>query len=293
MNVISIRLIVLISAVLLVACDSSSSGSSSASGTYVIDEYGTELVDVVVSGEPFPQSSEDADRPVIEEVEWLEDGEQLILRVTVRTDYPLLSLHLDFEGVHYILPTEAWWGDFADQSLCEMTETDCTQGCLDAGSCFQDCDVPGYTPGPPPFDLSDTEMIQQQFAISCSNAVETGLIGPGESHESEAHYLNEMWLGDNGDPAFDGLLADLNATCDTSACPQTAMGEDRTETYDAVINPPPLEEDFSFLANLGQGALVAKSRPPNRDRGTLTSDGLTGATLDPCATGSLAIRNRC
>ncbi len=290
MKTILVWMLGVIGAMLLVGCDSSSGGgSSSSTGTYVIDEYGTELVDVIVSGEPFPQPSTDADRPVIDEVEWLEHGEQIILRVTVLTDYPLLSLHLEVDDVHYIVPTEAWRNGFAEQSLCDFVEDGCTQGCLDAGSCFQDCDAEGYSPDPV-FNLSDTEMVQQQFAISCSIQANGGSIGPGLTYETESHFLNEMWLGDNGDPAFDGLLAGIDATCDTSDCPLTTIGGERTETHDTVINPPQLEVNFP---NMEFGAIVVESQPPNRDRGTLTSDGLTGATLDPCVTGSTAIRNRC
>ena len=277
MKIISIRLIVLIGAALLLlgGCDSSSSSGGNQTGTAQLGDTGVEVDGVYESGDPFPAPSADADRPEIIGYEWTQpESGKFVLIIDVVSPHPVTAIHFDVADTHLVFPTLYGQGDGITIDICNdapeiaFSGLECTEACLTASACFQDCVVDGGLAG-----VNDTNFVQQSFAGACSLSD----FGPGELFDSEMDYLRGFWLGE--DENFpQSALESIPAVCDTSGCPGLIEGEPTTRVQVPAVEGPTFDP-----SNVLPAGIAARSQPAdNSDRGTLTGDTFGTGDLNPC-----------
>lgn len=245
----------------------------------------------------FPVSTTAGDEPEIRGVETFEspDG-MLVMEFIVASLYPITQLHIDIEGEHFVLPTQAQAGPEFTIDACDVLasvqgqEAGCSERCWRAASCIRNCS-----------GTFSTFQAQESAALQCSIAVNIGAIGPGDSDlaRSEEEYIRIFYThGFDNDPS-NTVLSVSGTICDISSCPNVAQtcwpsgygptseticipagGDIPTERHQIAFAP---SNNFDFLPETSGVIVVPQSNPPS---GTLTGDNFAPGTLSQCSLSS-------
>jgi hypothetical protein len=202
----------------------------------------------IPNGRPYagglPAATNTGAEPVITGTEWVrEDDDTLILVVTAEPDVAFNQIYIEINAQVFIIESMESLIDIGQLDFCGLLESSqgiaCTDSCIAACQCV----------------LCADELVEHNARGTCTTTCSTwasnGLIGPGQTYESEVQLANLVY---NGDPAI-GLIGLVGQTeCTAAVCADAAQRAAQRQSQRLTF-----EFHFDFADPIPDSIVVAQS----------------------------------